>query len=51
MRLAIGTRLEVTDGDEDSWDDLPEGDPRGPVHDIYAWLGFLQETLVDSISR
>ncbi|RLV49790.1 DUF2017 domain-containing protein [Nocardioides mangrovicus] len=51
MRLAIGTRLEIRDGDEGDWEDLPDDDPRRPVHDIYSWLGFLQETLVDSISR
>ena len=49
MRLAIGTRLEVEEGDEDFWFELPEDDPRGPVHDIYNWLGFLQETLVESL--
>ncbi len=49
MRLAIGTRLEVEEGDEDYWETLPEGDPRGPVHDIYNWLAFLQETLVESL--
>lgn len=49
MRLAIGTRLEVAEGDEELWDDLPEDDPRGPVHDIYQWLGFLQETLLEAL--
>ncbi|MGI9155743.1 MAG: DUF2017 domain-containing protein [Marmoricola sp.] len=49
MRLAIGTRLEIDDGDEDFWEQLPEDDPRSPVHDIYNWLGFLQETLVDAL--
>ena len=51
MRLAIGTRLEVTDDDEDTWDALPEDDPRAPVHDIYDWLGYIQETLVRALSR
>ncbi len=51
MRLAIGTRLEVEDGDEDVWDLLPEDDPRSPVHDVYNWLGFLQETLVEALMR
>jgi hypothetical protein len=51
MRLAIGTRLEVAEGDEDFWDQLPDDDPRGAVHDIYDWLAFLQESLVDSLSR
>jgi hypothetical protein len=51
MRLAIGTRLEVEDGDEDVWEYLSDDDPRSPVHDIYNWLGFLQETLVDALTR
>ena len=46
MRLAIATRLEVEEGDEDFWHSLPEDDPRAQVHDIYDWLGYLQETLV-----
>lgn len=50
MRLAIGTRLEVEEGDEDFWESLPDDDPRTQVHDIYQWLGYLQETLVDALS-
>jgi hypothetical protein len=49
MRLAIATRLEVEDGDEDYWHSLPDDDPRAQVHDIYDWLGYLQETLVHSL--
>jgi hypothetical protein len=48
MRLAIATRLEVKEGDEDYWLSLPDDDPRAPVHDIYDWLGYLQETLVQA---
>ncbi len=49
MRLAIATRLGVEDGDEDYWHSLPDDDPRAQVHDIYDWLGYLQETLVHSV--
>lgn len=49
MRLAIATRLGVEEGDEDYWHSLPEDDPRAQVHDIYDWLGYLQETLVRSL--
>ena len=48
MRLAIATRLGVEEGDEDYWASLPDDDPRAQVHDIYDWLGYLQETLVQS---
>lgn len=46
LRLALGTRLEVEEGDEEYWYSLPEDDPRAQAHHIYEWLGFLQETLV-----
>lgn len=46
MRLAIGVRLGVEDGDEEQWEALPEDDPRTRVWAIYQWLGYLQETLV-----
>ncbi|TNM37455.1 DUF2017 domain-containing protein [Nocardioides albidus] len=49
LRLALGTRLEVEEGDEDYWYSLPDDDPRAQAHHIYEWLGFLQETLVGAI--
>ena len=49
MRLAIATRLGVEEGDEDYWHSLPPEDPRAQVHDIYEWLGYVQETLVESV--
>ncbi len=51
LRLALGTRLEVEEGDEDYWYSLPDDDPRGQAHHIYEWLGYLQETLVHAVSR
>lgn len=50
LRLALGTRLGVTEGDEDVWASLPEDDPRRHIHDVYDWLGWLQETLVRTLS-
>ncbi|MEO7352215.1 MAG: DUF2017 domain-containing protein [Marmoricola sp.] len=50
MRLAIATRLSVEEGDEDYWHSLPDDDPQAQVHDIYDWLGYLQETLVHAAS-
>ena len=46
VRLALATRLGVEEGDEDYWLALPDDDPRAHVHDIYDWVGYLQETLV-----
>jgi hypothetical protein len=49
MRLAIATRLGVEEGDEEYWLSLPDDDPRAQVHDIYDWLGYLQETLIHAV--
>lgn len=50
LRLAIGTRLDVTD-DEDGGGlySLPDEDPRKPMVMAYLWLGALQETLVETL--
>jgi uncharacterized protein DUF2017 len=50
LRLALATRLGVEDGDEHYWHALPEDDPRAQAHDIYEWVGYLQETLVQALS-
>ena len=50
IRLALATRLEIEEGDEFVWEQLPEDDPRSHVHDIYEWAGYLQETLVQALS-
>ena len=50
IRLALATRLEVEEGDEGYWASVPDDDPRGQAHDIYLWVGYLQETLVDALS-
>jgi hypothetical protein len=50
LRLALATRLEVEEGDEAYWDSLPDDDPRSQAHNIYDWVGYLQETLVHALS-
>ena len=50
MRLAIATRLGIEEGDEERWYALPDDDPEAQVHDIYEWVGYLQETLVQAAS-
>lgn len=50
LRLAIGTRLEVTDEEDvDLLYRLPDSDPRKPMVMAYLWLGGLQETLVGTL--
>jgi len=51
MRLAIATRLGIEEGDEEYWHSLPDEDPQAQVHDIYDWVGYLQETLVHAVSK
>ncbi|WP_341925769.1 DUF2017 domain-containing protein [Nocardioides psychrotolerans] len=51
LRLALATRLEIEDGDEAFWASLPDEDPRSQAHDIYEWVGYLQETIVGALSR
>jgi len=50
IRLALATRLGVEEGDEEYWYSLPDDDPRAQAHDIYEWVGWLQETLVGALS-
>ena len=50
VRLALATRLGIEDEDDDFWLALPDDDPRTQVHDIYDWVGYLQETLVHALS-
>ncbi len=50
IRLALATRLGVEDGDEERWLALPDDDPRAQTHDIYDWVGWLQETLVEALT-
>ncbi|MER5492997.1 DUF2017 domain-containing protein [Streptomyces sp. NPDC002454] len=50
LRLAIGTRLDITDEDDtDLLYRLPDEDPRKPMVMAYLWLGGLQETLVTTL--
>jgi hypothetical protein len=49
LRLALATRLEVEEDDDAYWAALPDDDPRAQAHDIYNWIGALQETRVDAL--
>ena len=49
IRLALATRLGVEQDDEAYWHSLPDDDPRAQAHDIYEWVGYLQETLVRAL--
>ena len=49
VRLALGTRLEVTEDNHDELSALPDDDPRVATFHVYDWLTFLQETLVRAL--
>lgn len=50
IRLALATRLGVEEGDEAYWHALPDEDPRAQAHDIYEWVGWLQESLIAALT-
>jgi hypothetical protein len=48
LRLVLGTRLEVT---EDTYEEgVPDDDPRSPGFALYAYLGWLEEQIVDALA-
>lgn len=49
LRLALGTRLEVSDDEDNGLYSLPDSDPRKPMVMAYLWLGGLQESLVEAL--
>jgi Domain of unknown function (DUF2017) len=50
VRLALGTRLGVTDDFDDEVADMGPDDPRSAYVGVYQWLAFLQESLVRALS-
>ncbi len=51
LRLTLAERLGVTAEDDDYWQTLDETDERLPVYEIYGWLGYLLESLIDAVRR
>ncbi len=49
LRLTLAARLGVTAEDEGFWERLPETDERLPVYEIYGWLGYILESLIDVV--
>ena len=50
VRLALGTRLGVTDDFDEQVADMGADDPRSPYVGVYQWLAYLQESLVQALS-
>lgn len=49
LRLVLGTRLEITKDDQEPGEGFGPGDPRTAYVPVYYYLGYLQETLVESL--
>lgn len=45
LRLALGTRLEITESFEAQ--EFDHADPRAALLDLYGWLTWMQETLIE----
>ena len=51
MRLALGVRLGVTEESDVLNEDVQPDDPRYAYVEVYQWLAYLQESLVNALSR
>ncbi|MDF5752597.1 DUF2017 domain-containing protein [Spongiactinospora sp. TRM90649] len=49
VRLALGTRLEVTEEVHEELAGMTEDDPRYPAFMMYDWLTYLQDSLVRAL--
>jgi hypothetical protein len=49
VRLALGVRLGVTEEFEEQWARLKPDDPQWSAFEVYAWLGAVQESLVQAL--
>jgi len=50
VRLALGVRLDVTEDFEQQWAELNREDPQWAAYEVYAWLGAVQESLVQALA-
>ena len=50
VRLALGVRLGVTEEFEEQWGRLRDDDPQWAAYEVYAWLGAVQESLVQALA-
>ena len=50
IRLALGVRLGVTEEFEEQWGALKPDDPQWTAFEVYAWLGAVQESLVQALN-
>jgi hypothetical protein len=48
-RLTLGTRLDISEDNHDELAELPPEDPRSGLFQVYDWLTFLQESIVQRL--
>ncbi|MBA2697941.1 MAG: DUF2017 domain-containing protein [Nocardioidaceae bacterium] len=48
LRLTLAERLGVAAEDDSFWAGLAEDDERLPIYEIYGWLSYLLESLIDA---
>ena len=47
LRLVLGTRVEIAEESTD--EDFPEGDPRHDAYQVYVFLGWLLQEMLDAM--
>lgn len=51
LRLALGTRIGISEDNHADLAGLPEEDPRAAAYHVYDWLTFLQDSLVRCLTE
>lgn len=49
IRLFLGTRLDITPDAEEQFSQLAADDPRKAGYAVFAWLGWLQQNIIDQL--
>lgn len=50
IRLTLGVRLEIDADAEERFAALNDDDPEKGAYSVFAWLGWLQQTLIESLA-
>lgn len=50
IRLTLGVRLQVDEAAETRFAALPDDDPQKAAYGVFAWLGWMQQTLVEALT-
>jgi hypothetical protein len=50
LRLTLGVRLHIDESAEERFTSRGDDDPEKGAYAVFAWLGWLQQTLIESLS-